>query len=195
MNRVSKIPEPRPRRKVKLHKNMTERELRLEFNKPSFKKMLRDALGCNCVNCGSDYEVQYHHIVPLALGGTNRITNIVPLCYSCHRASHHGQHMSHYKRHSENTGRPQKISYEDAEPILEQFFDGQIGTSECIELLGYKKTVHIADLKHTKEYMKRHRIRSYRNNVDIRKKKGCLKRGICVGYIYYEDGEYRELIY
>ena len=174
---------------------MTEKEIRTEFNRESFRRMLKQELGCQCVNCGSEDNVQYHHIVPVALGGTNRVTNIVPLCYSCHRAAHNGQHMSKYKRHSDYTGRPQKISYESAEPILERYFDGEIGTKECVKELGYKETVHMADIPHTKEYMKRHRIRKYRNNVDIRRKKGVLKRGCCVGYIYFEDGEYRELIY
>ena len=57
---------------------------KLQFNRPSFKDELKDKLGTVCCNCGSNLDVEYHHVVPLALGGTNNIGNIVPLCHVCH---------------------------------------------------------------------------------------------------------------
>lgn len=43
-----------------------------------------------CGNCGSTEELDIHHIVPISLGGTNRITNLVRLCTSCHAKAHGG---------------------------------------------------------------------------------------------------------
>jgi 5-methylcytosine-specific restriction endonuclease McrA len=42
-----------------------------------------------CVNCGSvNVELHAHHIVPLSLGGTNAMTNLVTLCRDCHEILH-----------------------------------------------------------------------------------------------------------
>lgn len=45
-------------------------------------------LPCSCVNCGSTDNLYLHHIVPLSLGGTNKLSNIVPLCGNCHSKIH-----------------------------------------------------------------------------------------------------------
>lgn len=41
-----------------------------------------------CVNCSSTDDLHLHHIVPLALGGTNYPTNVVVLCGECHSKVH-----------------------------------------------------------------------------------------------------------
>ena len=43
-----------------------------------------------CANCGIDcgQEIIFHHIVPLVIGGQDVITNIVPLCSTCHNLIH-----------------------------------------------------------------------------------------------------------
>jgi hypothetical protein len=38
----------------------------------------------NCFECGSDYGVEDHHIIPRSLGGTKTI----PLCGLCHMKAH-----------------------------------------------------------------------------------------------------------
>lgn len=48
---------------------MTYKQLRTEFNRPLFKKRLIEVLGSECANCGSHSDIEYHHVVPLALGG------------------------------------------------------------------------------------------------------------------------------
>ena len=50
-----------------------------------------------CANCGSTEHLHLHHIVPLSLGGTNRFTNIVALCETCHGKLH----GSNWEQHSE----------------------------------------------------------------------------------------------
>lgn len=52
---------------------MTYEELREEFISKSFRKAIKDSLPDACCNCGSKKSIEYHHIVPLKLGGTNQI--------------------------------------------------------------------------------------------------------------------------
>ena len=174
---------------------MTYDELRTEFNNPSFKQNLISVLGCKCYNCGSEDNVEYHHVVPLALGGTNGIKNIVPLCYSCHKAAHRGRHVSEYIKKSELTGRPQKMGYEEAEPILDEYISGRIGMRECKTKLGYAPGSHISDRKIMKEFLKRHNISKYRNNIDVKVANGNLSPGDKIGYIVYADGRRAETRY
>jgi hypothetical protein len=49
----------------------------------------KDYLGRYCCNCGSEDDVQYHHIVPLSYGGNNVISNMCCLCGSCHDKIHY----------------------------------------------------------------------------------------------------------
>jgi hypothetical protein len=42
----------------------------------------------SCCNCDSTDDLHVHHIVPLALGGTNKITNLAVVCGSCHARAH-----------------------------------------------------------------------------------------------------------
>lgn len=66
-----------------------------EFKSAEFRKILQYAIREECVNCGSTTDIEYHHIVPLIRGGTNKITNIVPLCVECHGAVHNN---NNYKK-------------------------------------------------------------------------------------------------
>ena len=47
-----------------------------------------------CCNCGITTDIQWHHIVPLALGGNDIETNIVPICIKCHALIHNKKRMS-----------------------------------------------------------------------------------------------------
>lgn len=38
-----------------------------------------------CYKCGSNDNIQLHHIIPIKSGGTNGKWNLMPLCGSCHR--------------------------------------------------------------------------------------------------------------
>lgn len=49
----------------------------------------KDYIGRVCVNCGSAEDIEYHHIVPLSLGGNDVLSNICPLCHCCHTKIHH----------------------------------------------------------------------------------------------------------
>jgi 5-methylcytosine-specific restriction endonuclease McrA len=44
---------------------------------------LVEACGGRCLRCGVVEDLTVDHIVPLALGGSNAIENIQPLCHDC----------------------------------------------------------------------------------------------------------------
>lgn len=139
------------------------KKLRIQFSDSCFRVNMKNICGNTCSNCGSDEYIEYHHIVPLKNGGTNLLTNIVPLCEKCHRNAHNRIFSDHSK-----AGRPKKIEYEDAEPIIKLYFDEQIGKRECMELLGLAPKNKTTWYRLTKEYRKIHNVsEEFKNNIDI----------------------------
>jgi hypothetical protein len=41
-----------------------------------------------CVECGSDYNLEVHHIKPIKDGGNNSLRNLQTLCEDCHNNQH-----------------------------------------------------------------------------------------------------------
>lgn len=41
--------------------------------------------GGKCVECGSTFDLQYDHIIPVALGGASTVENLQILCADCNR--------------------------------------------------------------------------------------------------------------
>ena len=60
--------------------------LRVEFNRLRRKVLKRDSN--MCTRCCSTVKLEVHHVVELAAGGTNDMTNLVTLCHACHMESH-----------------------------------------------------------------------------------------------------------
>ena len=52
------------------------------------KKAVWKRDGGKCVNCGSEFELQYDHIIPVAKGGSSTIENIQILCKKCNYKKH-----------------------------------------------------------------------------------------------------------
>lgn len=43
----------------------------------------------SCATCGSKKDIELHHIIPLAAGGTDDYYNLISMCHSCHMKLHH----------------------------------------------------------------------------------------------------------
>ena len=41
--------------------------------------------GGRCVECGSNFEIQYDHVIPVAFGGANTVANLQLLCAPCNQ--------------------------------------------------------------------------------------------------------------
>ena len=41
--------------------------------------------GGRCAECGSDFDLQYDHVIPHSLGGASTVANLQVLCASCNR--------------------------------------------------------------------------------------------------------------
>ncbi len=49
------------------------------------RKAVFDRDGGRCVQCGSNFDIQYDHIIPFAMGGSSTIQNLQILCAGCNR--------------------------------------------------------------------------------------------------------------
>ena len=161
---------------------------------PSYLKSVKEKVGTTCINCGSSENIEYHHIVPLSLGGREKVSNIVPLCKRCHKAAHYGRHILHY-REGDRGGRPSKVTDECAFEIFDLFSSGKIGKKKCIELIGLSKSTHITDMAQYKKYLNARGIESIKNKVDLLGVNGALKNGKNVGFVKYKDGTIKTIIY
>ena len=175
-----------------------EREIykqkRLEFNRESFKELLSRDLPHECHVCGctDESKLTYHHIVPLALGGTNSLRNIIVLCVDCHAKTH--MRLSAFADKS-RTGRHTTAppNYKD---ILERYIEGDIGRSECERLMGFKKTSKIHDSPLYQRFLDEKGIAKVRNLIDIKTcKSPKIKVGAKIVEITYKDGASKEIYY
>lgn len=146
-------------------------ELRSEYRNMLLNGTLAEALDTKCVNCGSTENIEFHHIVPLLLGCTNRLRNIVPLCNRCHKAAHRGRHISHYQN-TKNSGRKSNVTDEEAFSVLDKWADGQIGNKKCAELMGAKysekRGFTITSLVQYKKWCEIRGYRSVKNILDLK---------------------------
>ena len=147
-----------------------------------------------CVNCGCSDELEIHHIVPLEIGGNDITSNMVALCYDCHKA------VTNHQLLLTTTGRPHKVGgrkrvFTNCDDILDRYFRCEIGARECKELIGMSPKNHITDNVWYKEYLEKHGIKKFRNNVDIKTANKGIKTGDCVGYIIYKNGTKKHILW
>ena len=172
---------------------MTYEELRDVWEHSTvLRTMVRNVCWTVWCNCGSEENVESHHIVPLKLGGTNSTSNIAALCNRCHKSAHYGRHIRDYQN-KKITGRP---SREIDEEVLDMFVNCIIGTREYKKLCGIPNATKIKDTSAFKKYKEKNGIDKARNYIDVIEKKcGYVEEGREVGFIKYKNGTVKTIRY
>lgn len=148
-----------------------------------------------CINCGSTEELEFHHVVPLEIGGADEVSNIVPLCYSCHKAvTHHQLIIATAGRKHKAGGRKRQIP-ENYKDILWRFMRCEIGMKECKELLGVSQKTHLGDNVWFREFLEENGIVKYRNNVDLKAAKSGIVDGEIIGIVRFDDGRRTTMVW
>ena len=164
----------------------------------SVRKKALDIYQYKCANCGTSSNVELHHIVPLAFGGNDIISNMIPLCHACHNATHHAKSISKYTRKASNAGRPPKCDDEAAFSAMDMWANGDIGERRCQELMRLSGKTKV---KQTSQYIKWKRsrgIENVKNYFDVTatlSPRKLVKEKAVVGYIQYLDGRTEAIYY
>ncbi len=79
------LPEAKNRKYKGRTNTVKERRIALYKNRQQKKDNRPKA----CSTCGSRDNIELHHIIPLAAGGTNDYYNLINLCHDCHMKLHH----------------------------------------------------------------------------------------------------------
>lgn len=164
----------------------------------TFRKMLGEKLGSVCVNCGSTKGVEFHHIVPLKLGGSNSISNIVPLCQICHKAVTHGGSVSQYKD-TKGGGRHASVSKEEAYAHYDLWARGGCCTTELREDLKLSERTHVKEGRWYEDWKNDRRIQEVKNTIEFQARcrdrtkealhwRDVLNSGELLSTIQYVDG-------
>lgn len=101
--------------------------------------------GDKCIYCGAK-ATEYHHIVPRHMGGDNRLSNIVPLCYECHT-----------KAHSKEVGKQRSYGRKPIETpnsfdlIADMYLGNHITLNDALGDLGLKRHVFYRMLEDYRE--------------------------------------------
>ena len=171
---------------------MTERELlRKEHNERVSTGVYRELLGSKCVNCGAEKEIEYHHIVPICVGGTNKLSNIAPVCYRCHRAIH-GE--KDYRQYRAKEKRERNTSY-DADIAL--YVSCKMGKQALKSILEMPKRGTLSQNTYYKNYLSSHGISRVINKMDemIEDCDWPPAKGREIGYILYANGKVETIFY
>ena len=159
---------------------------------PTFRKQLKEVYGTKCKICGED-GAEYHHLIPVWMGGEDTIENFIPVCRWHHMLMHKARSM---RMEHKGGGRRRSVACVDGyKYIINDYLHCMIGTAECKKALGLTEKTGLSDRVWFREYIKELGIAKYRNNVDILRRKkatyGHADKDI-VGWIEYTDGRREE---
>ena len=160
------------------------------------KKEVIRLYGDKCINCGDRKNIEWHHVVPLSVGGYDIPSNIVPLCHCCHKAVSFYMPMvlSHGLERKSKGGRPKKWP-ENYKDIIEDFVRCRISKSECTFRLNRNSSSYTYK-DEFKNCLKEKSIASYRNNIDTKLAHwDSIKPGEVVGEVTYLDGSVEKMLW
>ncbi len=67
-----------------MHADETGRPTRIGISS-DLRRSVFERDGGRCVECGSNFDLQYDHVLPVALGGATTVENLQLLCADCNR--------------------------------------------------------------------------------------------------------------
>ena len=167
--------------------------IRRELTGQKVRRDIEKYCGNVCVNCGTDQNIEYHHIVPVANGGRNVLTNMVALCHECHLKAH-----GKLKRVSDadfsRAGRKGIEKPENADDLIQKYLTGKIGMKEIKQGLNLKSNWKLTDLWYFNQYIADHHIAKYRNYRDMLLCSRSIvntfnKDVVTLATVVYEDGK------
>lgn len=102
-----------------------------------------------CCNCGEKAK-HAHHIVPLAVGGNDVLSNLVSLCVSCHQKIHVTENLKmknliksgrEKKNRIQNKKKVKMVILPEFEKLLTRFKNGEFIFQDDDELLNFHEVV------------------------------------------------------
>lgn len=66
----------------------TQTVIEKESLDPQTKEQVRERDCYECQRCGSETDLEVHHIIPVYRDGRNELDNLITLCHSCHWEAH-----------------------------------------------------------------------------------------------------------
>lgn len=118
-----------------------------------------------CVYCGSQ-AAHIHHLIPLAAGGDNRDSNLIPLCLDCHGKIHNKRYKNNWKELQKigiekakaegryHGGTKKKIDIIKYKELKQNYMNSLINKTEFSELLGVSRPTLNKILEQEEEYLK-----------------------------------------
>lgn len=139
-------------------------EKRKQSGHTKLKQQIIEHCGTVCANCGSSQEIEYHHIVPLSNGGTNRVSNYVALCSVCHLKAH-GKLKYRNVWSCENEIKIDKP--DNVNEVINKFLNGELSKGDICQEWGIRQDTTLHRISFFRRYLERHEIVSYKNFVDL----------------------------
>ena len=138
---------------------MNEKNVNREFER--LRVWLWSVKGHKCVYCKGE-ATELHHIIPRKMGGDNRLSNIVPLCYQCHLKAH-----GKYTAKREKKKKPALPKPDNFNDVASLYLDGK---------LPLKSALRLTELGNSRFYKYLHEYAETHNKSDLlkeRRRKKC----------------------
>ena len=168
-----------------------------------------------CVSCGGT-PIEWHHVVPIEVGGKDIVSNIFPVCVECHRLIHLGENyrlkrLEDARKMVKNGGRKRSVPDNNKE-LLNDYVYCRIGKKELAERWGVTVTsrkdptqkigvymVRLTGKSWYRDYLRELGIKKVDNRIDIVYNRGSnrsvVAEGEYVGTITYLDGRTVDIYY
>lgn len=121
--------------------------------------------GERCANCGTEKDIEWHHIVPLYVGGTNSPSNLVPLCTDCHHAVHTG--VRYYEHKKKSDGRKPRTTNEEQRSAFIDYVFCRIPKKEACRIIGVSRIDQCRPQRWMTAVLDELGVERFKNNLEL----------------------------